>query len=85
MVFQSYALYPHMTVYENMAFALKLRKVPKEEIDKKVRALEMLSHPVPVQSQALSGGQHQPGRWTERAVVMIPGVLMDGPPYPAWT
>ncbi len=37
MVFQNYALYPHMTVYENMAFALKLRKVPKEEIDKKVR------------------------------------------------
>lgn len=37
MVFQSYALYPHMTVYENMAFALKLRKVPKEQIDKKVR------------------------------------------------
>ena len=43
MVFQSYALYPHMTVYENMAFALKLRKVPKEEIDRKVReAAEIL-------------------------------------------
>lgn len=37
MVFQNYALYPHMTVYNNMAFALKLRKVPKDEIDKKVR------------------------------------------------
>ena len=37
MVFQSYALYPHMTVYRNMAFALELRKVPKDEIDKKVR------------------------------------------------
>ena len=37
MVFQSYALYPHMTVYNNMAFALKLKKVPKAEIDKKVR------------------------------------------------
>ena len=37
MVFQNYALYPHMTVYENMAFALKLRKAPKEEIDRKVR------------------------------------------------
>ena len=36
MVFQSYALYPHMTVYKNMAFALELRKVPKDEIDKKV-------------------------------------------------
>ena len=37
MVFQNYALYPHMTVYENMAFALKLRKVPKQEIDRMVR------------------------------------------------
>src|SRR3712207_5072313 len=37
MVFQNYALYPHMTVYENMSFALKLRKMPKDEIDKKVR------------------------------------------------
>ena len=36
MVFQNYALYPHMTVYDNMAFALKLRKMPKDEIDKKV-------------------------------------------------
>ena len=43
MVFQSYALYPHMTVYENMAFALKLRKLPKDEIDKRVReAAEIL-------------------------------------------
>ena len=37
MVFQNYALYPHMTVYDNMAFGLKLRKVPKDEIDKMVR------------------------------------------------
>ena len=37
MVFQNYALYPHMTVYENLAFALKLRKAPKEEIDRKVK------------------------------------------------
>ena len=37
MVFQSYALYPHMTVYKNMAFALELRKTPKDEIDRKVR------------------------------------------------
>ncbi|MBQ5514603.1 MAG: ATP-binding cassette domain-containing protein, partial [Oscillospiraceae bacterium] len=43
MVFQNYALYPHMTVYENMAFSLKLKKVPKDEIDKKVReAAEIL-------------------------------------------
>ena len=38
MVFQNYALYPHMTVYDNMAFGLKLRKVPKDEIDKMVRS-----------------------------------------------
>ena len=37
MVFQNYALYPHMTVYENMAFALKLRKTPKSEIDRRVK------------------------------------------------
>ena len=37
MVFQSYALYPHMTVYDNMAFGLKLRKTPKEEIDRRVK------------------------------------------------
>ncbi len=43
MVFQSYALYPHMTVYENMAFSLKLKKVPKDEIDRKVKeAAEIL-------------------------------------------
>ena len=43
MVFQNYALYPHMTVYENMAFSLKLKKAPKDEIDKKVReAAEIL-------------------------------------------
>ena len=43
MVFQNYALYPHMTVYENMAFSLKLKKVPKDEIDRKVReAAEIL-------------------------------------------
>ena len=43
MVFQSYALYPHMTVYDNMAFSLKMRKLPKDEIDKKVReAAEIL-------------------------------------------
>ena len=49
MVFQSYALYPHMTVYENMAFALKLRKVPKDEIDRRVKeaAEHPGHHPVP--------------------------------------
>ncbi len=62
MVFQSYALYPHMTVYENMAFALKLRKLPKASIDEKVRhaakilVIESLLERKP---KALSGGQRQ--------------------------
>ena len=62
MVFQNYALYPHMTVYDNMAFGLKLRKVPKDEIDKMVREaakildLEALLDRKP---KALSGGQRQ--------------------------
>ena len=62
MVFQDYALYPHMTVYDNMAFALKLRKTPKTEIDKKVREaantldIEDLLDRKP---KALSGGQRQ--------------------------
>jgi multiple sugar transport system ATP-binding protein len=62
MVFQNYALYPHMTVYKNMAFGLKLRKVPKDEIDKKVRhtasilGIEQLLERKP---KALSGGQRQ--------------------------
>ena len=60
MVFQNYALYPHMTVYDNMAFGLKLRKIPKDEIDKMVREaarildLEALLERKP---KALSGGQ----------------------------
>ncbi len=62
MVFQNYALYPHMTVYDNMAFGLKLRKVAKDEIDKMVREaarildLEALLDRKP---KALSGGQRQ--------------------------
>ena len=62
MVFQNYALYPHMTVYDNMAFGLKLRKVPKDEIDKKVReAAEILdlSALLDRKPKALSGGQRQ--------------------------
>ncbi|HAZ67846.1 MAG TPA: ABC transporter ATP-binding protein, partial [Oscillibacter sp.] len=60
MVFQSYALYPHMTVYENMAFSLKLKKLPKDEIDKKVReAAEILdiTQYLDRKPKALSGGQ----------------------------
>ena len=62
MVFQNYALYPHMTVYENMAFALKLRKTPKDEIDRKVReAAEILdiTQYLDRKPKALSGGQRQ--------------------------
>jgi multiple sugar transport system ATP-binding protein len=62
MVFQSYALYPHMTVFENMAFALKLRKLPKAEIEKKVRRAADILAIVPLldrKPKALSGGQRQ--------------------------
>lgn len=62
MVFQNYALYPHMTVYENMAFGLKIRKVPKDEIDKKVHEAAKildLEHLLDRKPKALSGGQRQ--------------------------
>ena len=82
MVFQNYALYPHMTVYDNMAFGLKLRKVPKDQIDKQVREaakildLEKLLDRKP---KALSGGQRQRVAMG-RAIVRNPKVfLMDEP------
>ena len=82
MVFQSYALYPHMTVYENMAFALKLRKLPKDEIDKRVReAAEILdiTQYLERKPRALSGGQRQRVA-IGRAIVREPKVfLMDEP------
>ncbi len=82
MVFQNYALYPHMTVYENMAFSLKLRKVPKAEIDKKVReAAEILdiTQYLGRRPKALSGGQRQRVA-IGRAIVRDPAVfLMDEP------
>ena len=82
MVFQNYALYPHMTVYDNMAFGLKLRKKPKDEIDKLVReaakilGIEQLLNRKP---KALSGGQRQRVA-LGRAIVRDPKVfLMDEP------
>ena len=82
MVFQNYALYPHMTVYENMAFGLKLRKTPKEEIRKRVeeaaRILD-ITHLLDRKPKALSGGQRQRVA-LGRAIVREPKVfLLDEP------
>ena len=82
MVFQSYALYPHMTVYDNMSFALKLKHVPKEEIDRRVRAaaeiLDITEY-LNRKPKALSGGQRQRVA-IGRAIVRKPKVfLMDEP------
>ena len=82
MVFQSYALYPQMTVYNNMAYALKLRKVPKDEIDKRVREAAEILKLTPYldrKPRALSGGQRQRVA-LGRSIVRRPKVfLMDEP------
>ncbi len=82
MVFQNYALYPHMTVFDNMAFGLKLRKVPKDEIQKKVEEAAKildLSHLLDRKPKAMSGGQRQRVAMG-RAIVRNPQVfLLDEP------
>jgi multiple sugar transport system ATP-binding protein len=82
MVFQSYALYPHMSVYDNLAFGLKLRKVPKQEIDRRVReaaATIELTNLLDRKPKQLSGGQRQRVA-LGRAIVREPAVfLMDEP------
>jgi multiple sugar transport system ATP-binding protein len=82
MVFQNYALYPHMSVYDNMAFALKMRKVPKNEIDEKVKEAAQildLTQYLERKPSQLSGGQRQRVA-LGRAIVRNPKVfLMDEP------
>src|SRR5438045_1028095 len=82
MVFQSYALYPHLTVYENIAFGLRVKKVPKEEIDRRVTEAARILDLEPFlkrKPRALSGGQRQRVAMG-RAIVRQPqAFLMDEP------
>ena len=82
MVFQNYALYPHMTVYKNMAFGLKLRKTPKAEIDRRVREAGEILGISPLldrKPKALSGGQRQRVA-LGRAIVRDPSVFLFDEP-----
>src|ERR1700674_5155445 len=82
MVFQSYALYPHLTVYDNIAFGLKIKKVPKEEIERRVSEAARILDLAPYlkrKPRALSGGQRQRVAMG-RAIVREPAAfLMDEP------
>ncbi|MBT2917025.1 ABC transporter ATP-binding protein, partial [Vibrio anguillarum] len=82
MVFQSYALYPHMSVYENIAFALKLKGMPKTEIDKEVRKAAKMLELDPLldrKPKELSGGQRQRVAMG-RAMVRTPKVFLFDEP-----
>ena len=82
MVFQNYALYPHMTVYDNMAFGLKLRKTPKAQIDKRVKEAARIldiEHLLNRKPKALSGGQRQRVA-LGRAIVREPKVFLFDEP-----
>lgn len=82
MVFQSYALYPHMSVYDNMAFGLKLRKTPKDEIDRRVKeagGILGIEHLLDRKPKQLSGGQRQRVA-VGRAIVREPAVFLFDEP-----
>lgn len=82
MVFQSYALYPHMSVYDNMAFGLKLRKVPKDEIDRRVQEaakILQITQLLDRKPKAMSGGQRQRVAMG-RAIVRNPAVFLFDEP-----